>query len=138
MIKEIASINNFITSNPGSYLQFVKDSKGGIYQIKTGGNTYNIDPIAGPFISNTLPVIAGHGGVDRNGNFYIDPVNSRFGKSIGVNVYGGHYEGIRQSLSAQRNAASIEQGIQNTAKEIIKQKIINPSSQGYQVYSPSY
>ena len=136
--KEIANINNFVRSNSGTYLQFVKDSKSGIYQVKTAGNTYNVDPVAGPFISNILPVIAGHGKVDRNGNFQIDTSNSRFGKSIGINVYGGHFEGIRQSRNAQRNAASIEEGIENTARRILMEKLKDPISKGYQIYSPSY
>ena len=76
-------------------------------------NTYTIDPIAGPFISNILPVIAGSGRSDKNGNLYIDTENSRFGQTIGIFVDGGHYEGIRESLRARRNADSIKYGIQS-------------------------
>lgn len=126
--KEIVNINNFVKSNAGTNLQFVKDSSNGIYQIKTNGVVYNIDPSVGPFISSTLPVLISHGGLDSNGNFYLDTRNSRFGNAIGINVYGGHYEGVKASKWAQKNADSIRQGITNKVQEIIGQKIIDPSS----------
>jgi len=134
--QEISRIHNFIKSNSGTTLQFIKDSSNGIYQIKSGNSVYNVDPSAGPLISNTLPVIFGNGGIDSNGNFYLDTRNSRLGKSIIINVYGGHYEGVKASREAQRNADSIRQGITNTIENKVKGLIKNPASKGYKVYSP--
>ncbi len=139
--REIVNINNFIKSNAGTNLQFVKDSSNGIYQIRTNGAVYNIDSSAGPFISSTLPVIISHGGIDSKGNFYLDKINSRFGNTIGIYVEGGHYEGVKASKQLQKNAASIEYGIANTVQEIVKQKLMDPRSKGYQtyqIYSPTY
>ncbi|MFH1358822.1 MAG: hypothetical protein ABIH37_02970 [archaeon] len=137
--QELSNIGSFIKANPSNYLQFTKDASNNVYQIRAGGNTYNINPIAGPLIGNVLPVIAGSGGIDNNGNFYINPRDTRFGRSIGINVYGGYYQGISQSLYAKRNADAIKYGIESTVKTLVKQKISNPSSpSGYQVYSPNY
>ena len=136
---EIKNILIHLKSNPSNTLQFIKDSRNGLYQIRTDYTTYTIDPIAGPFISNILPIIAGSGGSDKNGNFRIDTENSRFGQTIGIFVDGGHYEGIRESLRAKRNANSIRYGIQSTAERIVKQKLTDPSTKSeYQIYSPTY
>ncbi|MEK6932880.1 MAG: hypothetical protein AABW56_03750, partial [Nanoarchaeota archaeon] len=123
--QEIANINNFIKSNTGTNLQFVKDSSNGIYQIKTDGAVYNIDPSVGPFISSTLPVIISHGGIDSYGNFYLDTRNSRFGKNIGINVYGGYYKGFKEIRRAEADAPFI---ISEGVKKIFEQKIIDPKS----------
>ena len=138
---EIKNILIHLKSNPSNTLKFIKDSRNGLYQIRTDRTTYTIDPIAGPFISNILPVIAGSGRSDKNGNLDIDTENSRFGQTIGIFVNGGHYEGIRESLRARRNANSIKYGIQSTAERIVKQKLADPASKGYQEYtihSPTY
>jgi hypothetical protein len=136
---EIKNILIHLKSNPSNTLKFIKDSRNGLYQIRTDSTTYTIDPIAGPFISNILPVIAGSGRSDKNGNLYIDTENSRFGQTIGIFVNGGHYEGIRESLRARRNADSIKYGIQSTAERIVKEKLADPSTKSeYQIYSPTY
>ncbi len=131
--KEFENVLKFIQANPSNYLQLTKDSKNNLYQIRAGSSVYNIDTIAAPFIGNILPVLVGSGKKDENGKLSIDMEHSRFGNHIGINFYGGHYEGIRQSKRLQRSSGYVRQIIESNVRQLVEEAMKNPA---YQVYNP--
>jgi hypothetical protein len=138
---ELDRIGSHLKAHPGSSFIYRQDVSNGVYQIISGGSTYNVDPLAGPSVGNLIPVLISHAGVNSNG-VYIDQANSRFGKTIGVYINGGHYEGISASLRASRNAAGIKAGIQASAESEVARQLANPNSGNpngrYQTYQSGY
>jgi len=136
---ELKVITNHIRSNPGSNVEFNFNPNTQSYQLISNGVPLKIDAIAGPFISNIFPVVMDSGGVNDNGQFYIDTQNSRFGRTIDTNIYGGHY----WALEALFNSRQITANVESTTKFETARKLKNPASgtnnnQVTQVYTPTY
>ena len=136
---ELTSISNYLKSNPSNTLKFTKDSSNGIYQIKTDYSTYNIDPIAGPFIANILPVVTGSGTLNNQNKFIIDTQNSRFGNALNVNVYGGEYGLLKALFNRKSIEANVQYSVEvETRRQMLNPASGNPSGSQVQVYTPQY
>jgi hypothetical protein len=109
---QMKDVSDFLRSNQGYSIEFVEDSRNKLYQLKYGTNTLNIDPALGPAVSSLLPIIIGSGGINSNGNFYIDNAvwDNRFQNQKVVVASGAVSHRL---IGANKNRAIIEESIKN-------------------------
>ncbi len=127
--KQVSEISEFLRNNNGNSIQFISDNQNKIYQLKYGSETLNLDPAIGGITSKVLPMILGSGGIDNNGNFYIDNYvrNNRFSSDRTIVVSAG--EQVQPLRGNLRNIKGFIQSetarITGSVKEQIKSSIID-------------
>ena len=128
--KQIEDIGYFLRDNyyAGNSFTFVEDSKNNLYQIKIGSKTMNLDPALGSLTSEVLPLIVGQGGVDAQGNFYVNPNawgrNRLIGnKEVTSTVYRGY--SLRGAMQAG-GKSGITKSVQNELEKKVPNAIKTP------------
>ena len=122
-LKHIGEIGYFLRTNNGNSIDFIEDSKNGLYQIKYGGKTFNIDPTYGPLIADILPQVVTSVGVDSSNRIYLDnnPWNNRFSKNKETTI--AFDLGSYGVVKALRNRKAIKSNAEQYAEKVIRTEI---------------
>lgn len=121
--KELEGIAKFLGFNSGTKIELIKDSTNNFYQLRSGGNTYNLDPVIAPVVAEILPLIIDRGGVTSEGSFYLDKDHSRFGNSVDVVFYGGQW----RNLAALKSKNAIQESMTTRVKSELPGIVMDPT-----------